>query len=77
MQVNGAEVVWIVQLNVHGVVSVNVSDDGVDLQSVKAYLRRGTAREFLGFYKEADEGHKRLPTALAFSCACGRVLSLV
>ena len=69
--------VLIVHLHVHGVVSIHVSDDGVDLQSVKAYLRRGTARELLGFYKEADEGHKRLPPALAFPCACGRVLSLV
>lgn len=48
------------------------------MQSVKAYLRRGTAREMLGYYKEADEGHKRLPPpAFAFPCACGRVLSLV
>ena len=28
----------------------------VVLQNVKAYLRRGTAREMLGFYKEAIEG---------------------
>lgn len=30
------------------------------LQSVKAYLRRGTAREFLGYYKEANDGKKQL-----------------
>lgn len=30
------------------------------LQSVKAYLRRGTAREFLGYYKEANDGKKHL-----------------
>lgn len=50
---------------------------GLDLQSVKAYLRRGTAREFVGNYKGANEGQKRLTPALAFTCACDRVLSLV
>lgn len=28
----------------------------VIVQNVKAYLRRGTAREMLGYYKEATEG---------------------
>uniref|UniRef100_A0A7I4F9K9 Amidase domain-containing protein n=2 Tax=Physcomitrium patens TaxID=3218 RepID=A0A7I4F9K9_PHYPA len=49
----------------------------LDKNSVKAYLRRGTARESMGYYNEADEGHKRLPPATALPCACGRVLSLV
>lgn len=43
---------------------------------MKAYLRRGTAREFLGYYKEADEGRKHLPSIVGFPFACGRVLSL-
>ena len=28
----------------------------INLQNVKAYLRRGTAREMLGYFKEATEG---------------------
>jgi hypothetical protein len=55
-----------------------VTDDGVDLQSVKAYLRRGTAREFVGNYKGANEGQKHLPPALAVLLVAGFwVLSLV
>ena len=34
----------------HNIVSYYIS------QNVKAYLRRGTAREMLGYYKEAIEG---------------------
>ena len=46
------------------------TDDGVNLQSVKAYLRRGTAREFVGNYKGANEGQKHFPPALVFPCIC-------
>lgn len=33
------------------------------LQNVKSYLRRGTAREMLGYYKEAMEGE-----SISFAC---------
>lgn len=34
----------------------NYSTSVLILQSIKSYLRRGTAREMLGYYKEAIEG---------------------
>ncbi|PWA74584.1 translocon at the outer membrane of chloroplasts 64 [Artemisia annua] len=40
----------------------------VVLQNVKAYLRRGTAREMLGYYKEAIEGVLLKNDAQAVSC---------
>ena len=45
-------------------------DDGVNLQSVNAYLRRGTACEFVGNYKGANEGQKHFPPAHVFPCIC-------
>ena len=42
-------------------------------QNVKAYLRRGTAREFLGYYKEADEGMRMFGRVIPF---CSMTLTL-
>lgn len=46
------------------------------MQSVKAYLRRGTAREFLGYYKDANEGQSHLPPTSLFLCSHRQILSL-
>ncbi len=46
------------------------------MQSVKAYLRRGTAREFLGYYKDANEGQSHLPPTSFFLCSHRQILSL-
>jgi Asp-tRNA(Asn)/Glu-tRNA(Gln) amidotransferase A subunit family amidase len=49
----------------------------IDKKSVKAYLRRGTAREMLGYYKEADEDFRQAlifePTNKAASEALNRL----
>ena len=45
------------------------------MQNVKAYLRRGTTRESLLFYKEDLQGEN--PSALLFWFSCGCPVSLV
>nr|AAS47584.1 chloroplast Toc64-1 [Physcomitrium patens] len=53
----------------------------LDKRSVKAYLRRGTAREFLGYYKEADEDFRQAlifePTNKTASEALSRLKKLL
>lgn len=44
---------------------------------MKVYLRRGIVCEFLGYYKEVDEGCKYLFFIVGFLFVCGRVFFLV
>jgi hypothetical protein len=55
---------------------VCVHESFTAMQSVKAYLRRGTAREFLGYYKDANEGQSHLPPTSFFLCSHRQILSL-
>lgn len=54
---------------------------GLDKKSVKAYLRRGTAREFLGYYKEANDDFRQAqilePTNKTASEALARLKKLL
>ncbi|KAG0583276.1 hypothetical protein M758_3G124400 [Ceratodon purpureus] len=54
---------------------------GLDKKSVKAYLRRGTAREFLGYYKEANDDFRQAlilePTNKTASEALNRLKKLL
>ncbi|KAM0950959.1 putative amidase [Dioscorea sansibarensis] len=75
LEIGGADISFYLQAETDCSTAISL-----DKKNVKAYLRRGTAREMLGYYKEAIEDFKHAlvlePTNKTANLACNRLKKL-